>query len=87
VYQLMTGRLPYCGPLGKTVNLLFGGEQQLMQEQRLEVQDVYTAIVTEEMDFTSPPWDTISHEASDFLVLLSLPLFTPFCSCAGNRSK
>jgi len=69
IYQLMTGRLPYDGPLGRNINLLLGGEQML-QEQGMDIQDMYTAITQEELDFERPPWDELSSDARDFVMLL-----------------
>lgn len=68
IYQLMTGRLPYDGPLGLAINLLLGGEQQLQQDQQMDIQDMYTAVTQEEMDFERPPWDVLSADACDFVV-------------------
>ncbi|PRW20925.1 calcium-dependent kinase 26-like [Chlorella sorokiniana] len=60
-YQLLTGRLPFSGEDGQEVS------DEYMAKQQYNNKDVFRAVLKAELDFTSPPWDTLSAAARDFV--------------------
>ncbi|GAB4824203.1 hypothetical protein N2152v2_011249 [Parachlorella kessleri] len=60
-YLLLTGRLPFAGEEGIEVTDLF------MSKQVYNNKDVFRAILYADLDFDSPPWDTLSADARDFV--------------------
>lgn len=60
-YQLLTGRLPFSGEEGQEVS------EEYMAKKVFDNKEVFRAVLFAELDYESPPWDTLSDAARDFV--------------------
>lgn len=60
-YQILTGRLPFSGEKGVTIEDLSG------ENPRCTNKDIFRAVLYSDLDFDSSPWHKLSTEAADFV--------------------
>lgn len=60
-YQLLTGRLPFSGDEGQEVT------DQYSKDHTYNHKEAFRAVLYSELDFESPPWDTLSSAAKDLV--------------------
>jgi len=73
LYLLLTGRWPYSGENGRAVSASITRGGSIRASASVEVQDVYTAIATEEADFSDEAWAGRSAEARDLVMSMLQP--------------
>lgn len=63
-YQILTGRLPFSGEEGVTLEDLYG------DNPRITNKEIFRAVLYSDLDFEASPWDELSAEAKDFVKCL-----------------